>query len=54
VDPQRQRWKCYGCNLSGDVFDFIQRRHNTDFMGALRILGMDGEQLKPDPTETRR
>src|SRR4051794_8630894 len=27
VDPARQRWKCYPCNLGGDVVEFVRRRN---------------------------
>ena len=33
-----QYWKCYPCNDSGDVIDFIQKFGNCDFLTAVRIL----------------
>lgn len=55
VDPNRQRFKCFGCGEGGDVFDFIQKLHGTDFRGALRLLGIDtGKPYRPDPVITRK
>ena len=34
-----QRFKCFGCNATGDVLDFIQAMHGVDFVGALRLVG---------------
>lgn len=38
VDPNRQSWKCWVCNLGGDVFSFVMQKENVDFLGALEIL----------------
>jgi DNA primase len=39
VSPDRQTWHCFGaCGTGGDIFSFVQRKENTDFNGALRIL----------------
>ncbi len=38
VNPTRQSWKCWVCDLGGDVFSFVMKRDNVDFMEALRIL----------------
>lgn len=29
---------CFGCSLSGDVITFIMRRHNIDFLSAVKYL----------------
>ena len=39
VYPERQFFKCYGCNSSGDVIDWIQMTSKVDFKGALKLLG---------------
>jgi DNA primase len=38
VNPKRQSWKCWVCDLGGDVFSFVMKRDNVDFVEALRIL----------------
>ncbi len=38
INPNRQTWKCWVCNLGGDVFSFVMKRDNVSFGEALRIL----------------
>ena len=38
VNPERQSWKCWPCDVGGDVFSFVMRRENIDFSGALKML----------------
>jgi DNA primase len=38
VNPDRQSWKCWVCNVGGDVFSFVMKREGIDFPEALRIL----------------
>ncbi len=38
VNPDRQSWKCWVCNIGGDVFSFVMKREGVDFPEALRIL----------------
>lgn len=38
VDPARQSWVCWVCNIRGDVFDFVMRREGVEFLEALKIL----------------
>lgn len=33
-----EAYKCFGCNASGDVFDYVARRNQTDFRGSVDIL----------------
>ncbi|GEM_PF-2076006 len=39
IYPESQSWHCFGCNLGGDVIEFIKRIENVDFTGAVAILG---------------
>lgn len=38
INPSRQTWACWVCDIRGDVFDFVMRREGVDFRGALQIL----------------
>lgn len=38
VTPSMQRYKCFGCNKSGDAISFVQDYENLTFMEALRKL----------------
>lgn len=38
VNPARQSWVCWVCNVRGDVFDFVMRKESVEFFEALRIL----------------
>ena len=34
VSPDIQRYKCFGCGRSGDIFNFVQDIENIDFVEA--------------------
>ncbi len=38
VHPVKQIYRCFGCGVGGDVFDFVARIERTDFLGAVRSL----------------
>lgn len=38
VNPERQSWKCWVCDIGGDVFSFVMQREGLDFPAALRLL----------------
>ena len=38
VVPEKRIFHCFGCNVSGDVFKFIQLHESVGFPEALRIL----------------
>ncbi|HEX4083681.1 MAG TPA: DNA primase [Chthoniobacteraceae bacterium] len=38
VNPQRQRFHCFGCGEGGDVFAFVGKYENVDFITAARRL----------------
>jgi DNA primase len=47
VSPDLQRYKCFGCSESGDIFNFVQKVENIDFPEALEKLAKDaGVEIK--------
>lgn len=38
VSPERQIFKCFGCQKSGDIFTFLMEKEGLDFKEALEIL----------------
>jgi DNA primase len=38
VNPDRQSFRCWVCDIGGDIFSFIMRQENVDFPEALRML----------------
>ncbi len=38
VNPAKQIWHCFGCGAGGDVFSFVMKYENLDFVGAVRRL----------------
>lgn len=54
VNPARQSWKCWVCDLGGDIFSFVMKRDNVDFREALRILAARaGIALEQTSTPTK-
>lgn len=45
VNPAKSAWFCNVCNLGGDAISFIGRFHQTDFRGALKILGVSEDRV---------
>jgi DNA primase len=41
VSPELQRYKCFGCGESGDIFNFVQKIENIDFSEALEKLAKE-------------
>lgn len=38
VNPGRQIWRCFVCDIGGDVFSFVMRRDGLTFPAALQLL----------------
>ncbi len=54
VNPQRQTFKCWVCNIGGDVFSFVMKIENVDFKEAMQILAdMAGIELVKRPKRPR-
>jgi DNA primase len=58
VNPGRQIFKCFGCGVGGDVFEFLMRIEGLNFPeAAQRIaaeMGIDIEERKASAEEDRR
>lgn len=47
VSPELQRYKCFGCGVTGDIFNFVQNLENIDFPETLEKLAKEaGVELK--------
>jgi len=54
VSPDIQRYKCFGCGKSGDIFNFVQEIENIDFVEALeRLAKVAGVELKKVKVNTK-
>jgi DNA primase len=42
VNPQKQIWHCFGCGAGGDIFTFVMKYENLDFVAAVRRLAERG------------
>lgn len=50
VNPERQSWKCWVCNIGGDIFSFTMQREGVNFREALEMLAdRAGIELKSTP-----
>lgn len=38
VNPTTGLWHCFGCHQGGDVFGYVMKRENLDFLDAVRYL----------------
>ncbi len=52
VFPDRQSWHCFGaCGTGGDAFEFVMRKENVDFHGALQLLAARAGIVLEPPSE---
>jgi DNA primase len=58
VKPSEKLYYCFGCQASGDVFDFVRETQGLDFVGALEFLAdryrVTLEHVEEDPRATER
>ncbi len=56
VDPEKQRFHCFGCHAGGDSIDFIMKYRGLSFLEALQYLGINGDTRPsiPAPQEQER
>lgn len=38
VNADRQTWKCWVCDIGGDIFSFTMQQEGCDFKEALKML----------------
>ncbi|MCS7238355.1 MAG: DNA primase [Thermoguttaceae bacterium] len=51
VDPQRQTFRCWVCNIGGDIFSFLMRIEGLEFREAFKSLAeMAGVSWHPGPS----
>src|ERR1041384_6228739 len=42
VTPSTQTYRCWSCGEHGDIFDFVEKKENLDFLDALEYLARRG------------
>lgn len=38
ISPEKQIFKCFGCQAGGDIFEFVMKMENLEFVEALNLL----------------
>ena len=52
VNPERQMWKCFGCQKGGDIYSFLMEYERLEFPEALRLLAKRaGVELTARPAQ---
>ena len=47
VSEDKQRFTCFGCGVSGDVIEFVEKYYSLDFRGAVEMLAREyGIEIK--------
>lgn len=54
VSPELQRYKCFGCGTSGDIFNFVQNIEHIDFPETLEKLAKEAGVKLVKPKENTR
>ncbi len=55
VNPERQSFKCWVCDIGGDIFSFVMKMENVEFPEALAMLAeRAGISLKPARSSSGR
>ena len=51
VDPEKGFFHCFGCNVGGDVFKFLELHEKIGFAEAVKMLAQKAGMSLPEPTE---
>ncbi len=51
VDPEKGFFHCFGCNVGGDVFKFLELHEKIGFAEAVKMLAQKAGMTLPEPTE---
>ena len=51
VDPEKGFFHCFGCNVGGDVFKFLELHEKIGFAEAVKMLAQKTGLSLPEPTE---
>ena len=51
VDPEKGFFHCFGCNVGGDVFKFLELHEKIGFTDAVKMLAQKAGMSLPEPTE---
>ncbi len=54
VDEDKQLFYCFGCGAGGNIFDFVMRAENLDFVDALKFLAQRAGVVLEEEQEGRR
>lgn len=58
VSPSKQIWKCFGCGLGGDAFEFVKEIEGVEFPEALEILarkaGVKLKKISPEGVSKKK
>lgn len=58
INEQIQRYRCFGCSETGDVFNFLQKYEGMSFLESLKYLadrvGIELSDYKPTAEDDRR
>ena len=51
VDPEKGFFHCFGCNVGGDVFKFLELHEKIGFAESVKMLAQKAGMSLPEPTE---
>lgn len=54
INPEKNLFHCFGCGEGGDTLKFVMLAENCSFREALKKLGIDGRDYRPNPEVLRR